>query len=138
MQLQLYNVFLVWLPVFKYNVLKFKGKLFENIDADLYWLFISFKEAKLYFVILCFHQFATMKDELQKCKEVIFLHSKRCLTYPENYKQQSVHNQFIDLCMEQADWLTGDVRILFVFMRLHRKIGGILFYRFPSVCLQQT
>ena len=43
-----------------------------------------------------------------KCEEVILLNAKTCLQQSELYPAQLLHKQFVELYLEQNDYLSGN------------------------------
>lgn len=52
-------------------------------------------------------QFQKYTAELMKCEEVILLNAKTCLQQSELYPAQLLHKQFVELYLEQNDYLSG-------------------------------
>ena len=59
-----------------------------------------------------FVQFQKYTKELLKCQEVILLNTKTCLQQSELYPSQVLHQQFVDLYIEENDYLSGNFFLL--------------------------
>ena len=57
--------------------------------------------------IVILFQFKKYTEEMAKCEEVILLNAKTCLQQSELYPAQLLHKQFVELYLEQNDYLSG-------------------------------